>query len=168
MARYADIDTILNELPDDLPYKASVKRVLMQAPEANVVPRFEAENYKSIAEHQQKLSIERYFEIKQLKQELDKAKGKVEYLQSELDVCEMILDIPKLKQEIETLKDTNEHLAVMLAEAKAEVAEVLDKLDRFINANCIRIKDERGIKGYATSGVHFAIAELKKKYTEGE
>lgn len=47
------------------------------------------------------------------------------------------------------------------------IAEVLDKLDRFINSNCIEIKDERGIKGYVTSGVHFAIAELKKKYTEG-
>ena len=46
------------------------------------------------------------------------------------------------------------------------IAEVLDKLDRFINSNCIEIKDERGIKGYVTSGVHFAIAELKKKYTE--
>lgn len=77
MARYADIDTILNELPDDLPYKASVKRVLMQASEADVVPRFEAENYKSIAEYQQKLSIDRYFEIKQLKQELDRAKADV-------------------------------------------------------------------------------------------
>ena len=48
------------------------------------------------------------------------------------------------------------------------IAEVLDKLDRFINANCIEIKDERGIKGYVTSGVHFAIAELKKKYEESE
>jgi protein associated with RNAse G/E len=48
------------------------------------------------------------------------------------------------------------------------IAEVLDELDRFINSNCIEIKDERGIKGYVTSGVHFAIAELKKKYTEGE
>ncbi len=48
------------------------------------------------------------------------------------------------------------------------IAEVLDKLDRFINSNCIEIKDERGIKGYVTSGVHFAIAELKKKYTEGK
>lgn len=47
------------------------------------------------------------------------------------------------------------------------IAEVLDKLDRFINSNCIEIKDERGIKGYVTSGVHFAIAELKKKYTGG-
>ena len=48
------------------------------------------------------------------------------------------------------------------------IAEVLDKLDRFIDSNCIEIKDERGIKGYVTSGVHFAIAELKKKYSEGK
>ena len=46
------------------------------------------------------------------------------------------------------------------------IAEVLDELDRFINSNCIEIKDERGIKGYVTSSIHFAIAELKKKYTE--
>ena len=46
------------------------------------------------------------------------------------------------------------------------IAEVLDKLDRFIKSNCIEIKDERGIKGYITSGVHFAIADFKKKYTE--
>ena len=48
------------------------------------------------------------------------------------------------------------------------IAEVLDRLDRFINANCIEIKDERGIKGYVTSGVHFAIADFKKKYTGGK
>jgi hypothetical protein len=46
------------------------------------------------------------------------------------------------------------------------ITEVLDKLDRFIKSNCIEIKDDRGIKGYVTSGVHFAIAELKKKRTE--
>ena len=44
------------------------------------------------------------------------------------------------------------------------IVEVLDKLDSFINANCIEIKNERGIKGYVTSGVHFAISEFKKKY----
>ena len=31
MARYIDADELLNKLPNDLPYKASVKRVLMQA-----------------------------------------------------------------------------------------------------------------------------------------
>lgn len=39
MARYFDADELLKKLPDDLPYKASVKRVLMQAPAADVVPR---------------------------------------------------------------------------------------------------------------------------------
>lgn len=41
MPRYTDVDALLNELPDDLPYKASVKRVLMQAPAADVVPKSE-------------------------------------------------------------------------------------------------------------------------------
>lgn len=36
MAKYIDADSLLNNLPDDLPYKASVKRVLMQAPEADI------------------------------------------------------------------------------------------------------------------------------------
>ena len=37
MPRYKDTDEILKRLPNDLPYKASVKRVLMQAPDADVV-----------------------------------------------------------------------------------------------------------------------------------
>ena len=37
MAKYIDADILLNNLPDDLPYKASVKRVLTQAPAADVV-----------------------------------------------------------------------------------------------------------------------------------
>ena len=32
MARYIDADALLSKLPDSLPYKASVKRVLIQAP----------------------------------------------------------------------------------------------------------------------------------------
>ena len=35
MSRYIDADALLNNLPDDLPYKASVKRVLIQAPTAD-------------------------------------------------------------------------------------------------------------------------------------
>ena len=37
MARYIDADALLKNLPEDLPYKASVKRVLIQAPDADVV-----------------------------------------------------------------------------------------------------------------------------------
>lgn len=41
MRRYIDADKLLRNLPDDLPYKASVKRVLIQAPKADVVPKSE-------------------------------------------------------------------------------------------------------------------------------
>ena len=37
MAHYIDADELLNKLPDDLPYKASVKRVLMQAEAVEIV-----------------------------------------------------------------------------------------------------------------------------------
>ena len=37
MNKYIDVDKLLNRLPDDLPYKASVKRVLTQAPTADIV-----------------------------------------------------------------------------------------------------------------------------------
>lgn len=43
MPRYKDTDEILKRLPNDLPYKASVKRVLIQAPDADVVPRAEVD-----------------------------------------------------------------------------------------------------------------------------
>ena len=37
MSKYINVDKLLNSLPEDLPYKASVKRVLIQAPSADVV-----------------------------------------------------------------------------------------------------------------------------------
>ena len=37
MSGYIDRDALLKRLPEDLPYKASVKRVLIQAPTADVV-----------------------------------------------------------------------------------------------------------------------------------
>ena len=37
MSRYIEADALLNMLPDDLPYKSSVKRIVMQAPTADVV-----------------------------------------------------------------------------------------------------------------------------------
>ena len=37
MARYIDADKLMQCLPNDLPYKASVKRVLTQAPAEDVV-----------------------------------------------------------------------------------------------------------------------------------
>ncbi len=48
MARYIDAYELLNNLPNDLPYKASVKRVLMQAPVVEVVPKSEVERLEHI------------------------------------------------------------------------------------------------------------------------
>jgi hypothetical protein len=39
--RYIDADALLSRLPDELPYKGSVKRVLIQAPTADVAPKSE-------------------------------------------------------------------------------------------------------------------------------
>ena len=44
MPKYIDVDKTLNRLSDALPYKSSVKRVLLQAPEENVVPKSEVES----------------------------------------------------------------------------------------------------------------------------
>ena len=49
MARYIDADALLSRLPDDLPYKASVKRVLMQAHSADVAPKSEVEFWQDAA-----------------------------------------------------------------------------------------------------------------------
>ena len=46
--RHIDADELLNRLPDNLPYKSSVKRVLMQAPEADVVPKSQVDLYKKL------------------------------------------------------------------------------------------------------------------------
>lgn len=37
MSRYIDADSVWQTLPDDLPFKASVRRVLMQAPTVDAV-----------------------------------------------------------------------------------------------------------------------------------
>ena len=46
MARYIDADKLLNNLPNDLPYKSSVKRVLIQAPAEDVVEVVRCEKCK--------------------------------------------------------------------------------------------------------------------------
>ena len=46
MAKYIDVEELLQKLPNDLPYKASVKRVLIQAPAEEVVSKELLEQYK--------------------------------------------------------------------------------------------------------------------------
>ena len=49
--KYIDADKILNSLPDDLPYKASVKRVLTQAPAEDVVEVVRCKDCKRFMEY---------------------------------------------------------------------------------------------------------------------
>jgi uncharacterized protein YegP (UPF0339 family) len=123
-------------------YKKSILRIIDEQPTADVVPNSEVENYKQIAEYQQKLAMDRYFEIK------------------------------RLEEEIETLKDNNEHLAVMLEEAqqgvdgfpcvaynkKHERYQVIHKSKQghIFASKLYRCREE----------AENALAELKKKYTE--
>lgn len=44
--RPIDADALLMRLPDDLQYKASVKRVLIQAPTLDVIPREEVDRLR--------------------------------------------------------------------------------------------------------------------------
>ena len=65
--------------------------------------------------------------------------------------------VGKMEQEIETLKDNNEHLAVLLTEAKQEVAkEIFEEIESIFIDGC---------DYYHTMEIG-DFAELKKKYTE--
>lgn len=60
-----------------------------------------------------------------------------------------------------------EELEIKLENEKAEVArEIFEEIERLISNECLVFKDENGIRGYVDASVHYAIAELKKKYTE--
>jgi hypothetical protein len=57
----------------------------------------------------------------------------------------------------------------LLADIASEVArEIFEGIEKFIPSECLVITDENGIRGYVDASVHYAIAELKKKYTERE
>ena len=58
--RYIDADALLSRLPDDLPYKASVKRVLMQAPASDVVEVVRCKDCKNCLVYQ-KWNKKEYF-----------------------------------------------------------------------------------------------------------
>lgn len=89
----------------------------------------------------------------------------------------LINEIVELSEENETLKDNNEHLAVMLMEAKAEVArEIIDNIAS-ITAN--KLDEERYDTSYrigynqAMNTVLIGLVKLKhdllrNKYTEDQ
>lgn len=77
------------------------------------------------------------------------------------EVEELVQDGTRLGQENETLKDNNEHLAVILEETKAEVERLQAEKDALIKnyAECM--------KDYA-SEIFKEIDNLKKQYIKGD
>ena len=145
MARYADIDTILNELPDDLPYKASVKRVLMQAPEADLVPKSEVERL-----------VDKWIGEENLTQD-----------KKTLRLIEALRDEAKRYERYYF----NHEYDKLIAEAKAEVArEIFDEIEDILKIVKIPTVNADGYITPLQVG-YWAIdpndyAVLKKKYTE--
>ena len=72
------------------------------------------------------------------------------------------------KTEVETLKDTNEHLAVMLMEAKQEVArEIFEEIEKAIEKCKYNQETPFGTEErYNPYAIIKQVAKLKKKYTE--
>lgn len=85
----------------------------------------EAENYKKIAEKQQSISMESHFEIKRLTEENEKLTSIG--ISKDIIIESINNVIVKLNEENETLNDNNEHLAVFLAEAKADTVKKMQE-----------------------------------------
>lgn len=136
MAKHVNVDELLNKLPDDLPYKSSVKRVLIQAPTTDVVPKSEVDKW--------------YHEYHVIKDALTQEK--------------------MYHRETEKLADK---YCAELQTAKTEVArEIFEEIDEiFKNSNQAEYSKElKCIARWSFDKVKFLkqLAELKKKYTEGE
>ena len=148
MARYIDADELLNKLPDDLPYKSSVKRVLIQAPTADVVPKSEVERLtinmnaygltaKRLAEENESLQIE----LENMRRNLGDAREGWNDAECEAE---------RLRKALDEYEETSG-----LKQAKADVArEIFEEADKIFMANCLSLETYK------------AWCELKKKYTE--
>ena len=93
----------------------------------DVVPKSEVENYKQIAETQQKLSMDRYFEIKELKEDNERLKDDIEYLQD--NVFKVRLEVAReIFEEIEKLHlhITNEFDVRRYTELKKKYTEDIE------------------------------------------
>lgn len=165
MARYIEANALVREMtlqanrtalgeiaPPDLSYSEMLE-IIADAPTADVAPKSEVDNLE--------------YTLMGVMHFVDKWLDGDELNQHEVNRAATMRE--KTLQIVERLQDEADRYKryYFRHDYDEMIAEVLDKLDRFINSNCIEIKDERGIKGYVTSGVHFAIAEFKKKYTEG-
>jgi SMC interacting uncharacterized protein involved in chromosome segregation len=103
MPKYFDSDELLKKLPDDLPYKASVKRVLIQAPEADVVPKSEYDAVVSAVDNSTKEFLKLHDAYQNAKAEV--AREISEEIEERIEVSILCsLDIEEVKGIIAELK----------------------------------------------------------------
>lgn len=163
MARYIDLDKLLEGLEDELKdknpndiayliFKLFIDR-LNHEPTADVVPKSEVDDWIITAK-------ENLIRIEELEAELSKANADVknylkvaEYQQS-LSM-KRYREVERLKEDIERLEDINERDVENLRLAKAEIVrEIFEELES--------IFDKKKYVPYPLD----VLAELKKKYTE--
>ena len=130
MPQYKDIDAILNSLPDDLPYKASVKRVLIQATTADVVPKSEVEVWKSASEQLYKEMSERMLEERKIErklvareifEEIEKLISSTEYTPK---TRRKTIEVEELKEQVDWV--LHEGVPQLIAELKKKYTESED------------------------------------------
>lgn len=184
MPRYIDTDELLKSLPDDLPYKASVKRVLIQATEADVVPRAEYDRLNLLlastterSENRKEADVDEILtlrlEVDELTEELTR---RCEEYEKEIFAKQKSLDNYALQY------GTVRCHQKVIDKAKAEVArEIFEEIEREIvaalrsNYNAKQERVEKQIpddfvsymcegKIAALRGIDDFLAELKKKY----
>ena len=166
MARYIDADELLNNLPDDLPYKASVKRVLIQAPTADVVPKSEVDRLELTLQGVM-WSVDKWLDGEELKQ--DEVNRAITMREKTLRIIE------DAKSEIERLEKDNKKLTINMNAfglTAIRQKEEKDALAREIFEDMQSCLIQRHWNGLDIVSFEFdavKYAELKKKYTkEGE
>ena len=120
MARYIDADERLNSLPNDLPYKASVKRVLMQAPDADVVPKSEVEKLEEYIDDLNDSKEHLCVMLEEAKQEADLLEQEKDALIKNYSTC-MKDYAREIFEEIEKHRDNIHGVVLLLPEELAEL-----------------------------------------------
>lgn len=131
-------------------YKKSILRIIDEQPTADVVPNSKVENYKQVAEYQQKLAMDRYFEIKRLQEEIERLT---------INMNAYGLTAKRLKEDVDRLQDINNRQVENVRLAKQEVAmEIFEEIDGITDLFA------KGLIGELE--MYDMLAELKKKYPE--
>ena len=141
-----------------------------KVPTADVVPKSEVERLELTLQGVM-WSVDKWLDGEELKQ--DEVNRAITMREKTLRIIE------DAKSEIERLEKDNKKLTINMnafgltairqkEEKDALAREIFEEIEGLITNQCLMLKDERGVEGYVKASVHYALAELKKKYTKGE